>query len=279
VRDACLQVTTMAELRPALARAFLDPGEFSAVRRQYADRYSYGRDGKSSFRAAQAVRQLLESGFDAISGRPSLSIITRWVHTPTENEIYRFLDEIERTAQGSDWEVYFLGNRPAGFSGDPRIENWLDTIVPDGLLVNKLAMMCRGEYLVFTSPALFYPLDWPRWMANHFRFNPTAGAVMVLSDRQNYRFVTDQIFPGINFPDSGALTQALLATVMGISIESDSPEAPCVMIPKRKVFDYGGFAPAPLDDAIRQFGKKLREKGNALYQAIDIFCQSYDTRQ
>ncbi len=277
VRDACLQVTTMAELHLALVSAFREPGEFSPRRREYANRYSYGSDGKCSLRAAQAVRQLLDGGFDKISERPSLSIITRWEHTPTANEIYRFLDEIERTARGSDWEVYFLGNRPAGFSDDPRIGHWFDTIVPDGLSVNKIAMMSQGEYLVFSAPALSYPLDWPKWMANHFRFNTSAGAVMALSDRQNYRFVTDRIFPGISFPDSAALTQTLLATVMGVSFESDTVDAPCIMIPKRKVFEYGGFAPSPLNDALRQFGQKLREGGTPPYQAIDIFCQSSDT--
>ena len=278
VRDACLQVGNMDELRVALDRCWADPGEFSGKRLQYAEMYSYGRDGRCSHRVAGTVRQLLEGGFDHLHGRPSISIIALWDSTPGTTGLMNFIREIDRTAKGCDLDIYCIGNRPACIPEGLPVESWLDCACPGGAHLNKLAMMCGGDYLVLTSPSISFPADWPRWMANHFRFNPRAGAVMALSDSHNYRLVADQVFPGIRFPDLTTLSESLLSTVMGMSLESQSLSSPCVMIPRKKVFECGGFPPSPVGQSIRHFGQKLREQGYSIHQALDVFCRNSDIK-
>jgi hypothetical protein len=139
-------------------------------------------------------------------------------------------------------------------------------------------MMSQGDYLVFTTPSISYPLDWPRWMTHHFRFNPKAGTVLAFSDSHDYQRVTNQVFPGIHFADHAVLSNALLATVMGVSFPVENMASPCVIIPKKLVFECGGLSAKSIDESLWEFGTTLRQHGYTVHQAIDVFCQRNDTR-
>lgn len=274
VRDACIQVETMEDLKSALNRSRISPAEFSAKRRKYADMYSYGRDGHCSIRVARTVTQALEGGFENLRRDPSVSVVITWDHAPDIAEVLSLLDEIRQTASFHDMEIQCIGPRPQRLPESASIENWLETFRPEGGHLNKIAMMSRGEYLVILSAPLAFPPQWPRWLVNHFRFNPSAGAVMAFSDRHNYRMVSERLFPGVIFPDNSVLAQTLLATVMGMSLEANELASPCLIIPRKKVFECGGFPSVPSADAVRQFGLKLRGQGCCILQALDVFCQS-----
>jgi choline kinase len=272
VRAACLQVADMEGLKAAVARSWADPGELSALRMGYATSYSYGRDGGSVRRIVQAVRQLMEGGFDHLPRNPLISIITWWDHSPTPAEVERFLNEVERTTVGCDREIHCLGVRPIGYALDRRIESWLDCAVVNGSTLNKSAMFCKGEYLLFARPGLNFPCGWPVWLANYFRFEPDAGAVMALTNSHNYRMVLKQIFADVSFPDLNSIADALLANVMGMGLRVDILNGPCVMIQRKSVFEFGGFDAVLAADAIQSFGRKLLARNRAIIHAIDVFC-------
>ena len=113
---------------------------------------------------------------------------------------------------------------------------------------------------------------WPVWLANYFRFEPDAGAVMALTDSHNYRMALKQIFADVSFPDLDSIADALLANVMGMGLRSDILNGPCVMIQRKGVFEFGGFDPVLAADAIQGFGRKLLSRNRVIIHAIDVFC-------
>jgi choline kinase len=272
VRDACLQVTGLDELKDAVIRSWADPGELSKLRMDYARDYSYGRDGKSVLRIAQAIHQLMEGGFDRLPGKPSFSIITWWEHQPTSAEVEGFLQMVESTTAGCECEIHCLGPRYPEYTYDLRIKSWLNSTVVDGSVLNKCTMLCKGEYLLFTRPGLSFPSGWPVWLSNHFRFASDVGAVMALSDSHNYQMVLNQMFSDVSFPNFGSITDVLLSHTMGLGVSGIDLNGPCVMIPREKLIEYGGFDATLAAEAIQRFGQKLLERKQAIIQAIDVFC-------
>jgi len=270
VRDACLQVEDLEGLKAAVARSWKNPDELSARRMGYAADYSYGRDGGSVRRIVQAIRQLQEGGFNKLPGSWAISIVACCEASTTVQEITNFLDDVDRTAAGSEWELLCVGPRPIGFSGDSRIGNWLQKDSVDGLALNKCTMLCRGEIVAVARLGRTLPNGWLRWLSNHFRFNPRAGAVMALPDGALCRQVLDQVFPDVVFPDYASISEALLSSVMGMGFPVNELSADFVMIPKKMILECSGFDAAPLAESLRMFGRKLLDRKRELYQAVDV---------
>jgi len=272
VRDACLQVENMAELKAAVTRSWANPDELSPRRQSYAAGYSYGRDGGAVRRVVQAIRQLQDGGFDAVVDKPSLSIIACWDTAPAASDVRRFLEELGRTLPDTDWELHCIGPLPADRYEDSRIGSWRNTPVVDGLALNKCIMLSRGEYVVMVKPSLTLPKGWGRWMSNHFRFNHSAGAVVALTSRHNYRIILDQVFPEVVFPDFSSIASALLDSMLGRSIESEILSGACMMTRKKQVLECGGFEGKNVEEALTEFGRKLLAGDRHIIQALDVFC-------
>jgi hypothetical protein len=201
----------------------------------------------------------------------SLSIIACWDADSAVADVQRFLDELERTVVHADWEVYCVGPQPTGWRPDPRVENWHNTLAIDGMALNKCIMMSRSEYQVVVKPGLSLPKGWARWLSNHFRFNPEAGAVMALTRHHNYRMILDQVFQGIEFPDMQTISTALLDSMLGIGFEVQELSGSLIMSKKKIVLECGGFEGATVDESLKDFGQKLQAGNRTLIQAVDVF--------
>lgn len=272
VRDACLQATDIESLKAAVARSWINSEELSGLRTGYADQYSYGRDGATVCRIVQAVQQLYEGGFEYTSERISLSIIVSWSQAPVAADLQHFLDGLEQSACFADWEIHCLGPCAKDWHKYPRIESWRDITEIDGMALNKIIMLCRGEYIAVVKEGITFPNNWPRWMSNHFRFNPHAGAVMALTKHHDYQSILDQVFQDVVFPDLESIATVLIDNLMGMGFESGILAGSCIMTRKNNVLLCGGFDGENLDEAIKCFGMKLLDRKQTIVQAVDIFC-------
>jgi hypothetical protein len=251
VRDACLQVRTMDELKAAVQRAFAAPGELSEKRRRYADSLCYGRDGKSGQRAAEAVVQLLQDSFAVLKPRERfITVLTADDEIPAEIT--------EQTVQAvlkgnAGLDITFV-NR----CGLPPFEH--TTIDPS------------GSFLVFLRPGVALPPRWLEFMANYFRWYADTGMVRSLSVDDNYQSLINTIFPELPHPEPSHVSSLLLATLMGRDMPMTQVVPDCIMVKGDLI---GADLSVPSNHSVSAYltglAERLSASGHAIRLALDIF--------
>lgn len=271
VRDACLTVGTVEELKLAVRLSFANPAEFEAQRRRYTEALCYGRDGKAARRVADAVMQLLDGAF-CRSFPKRVNIALLWDSAPAVSELAGSIAEIRRKSGGVPNDIICIGPRPANLNtAGLGIRSWIDRPSPDGSGLNQVCML-GGEYTVFLKGGRTLPDGWLHWLCNYFRWFPGTGAVQALSTAYDYRSVAARLFAGKEIPPLSELSRVFLRTFMGSDLPAAALGDECVMLDGTLSSGAGPFqAHLPAAEALGDLGRRLTAAGAAIRHAPDVF--------
>ncbi len=274
VRDAAIEVSTVEEMKLAVKLSLLDPEEYSAKRRKYADMLNCAVDGDCAKRAADEIMKLAHSGEQTRLKNVDFSVIIPWDRAPSLVEVEHAVDMITSLNKGVSIEIICIGPRPFDCSGSLQsIADWIDVPSVTSGALNTAFQCSRGSMLVCFKPRIALPDRWLQWMYNYFLFHPDAGAVKALSSREPYRQILDLDESGKIPAGLHGIQEFFNYCLMGNDLASDHISGPCIMI-SRDIFQKTGLLPenVDVDQAFVQLGQKVVQAGFTMWHALEVFA-------
>lgn len=271
-RDAAVLVDSLETLRQAVLAELAQPQRRSEIRKRYAMALDHGRDGRSAERAGQAILEWLH-GHE--NNRPELTVALLEPEHAGQEEILRDIAELKK-AQWQQFNITVFGGREQvdGFERHvtggfnlPAILEFLRTAT-----TKRVAVLCGG---------LRMPRDWPKWLENHFHWNPKAGAIKALTDP----ILADQCMRQVShtsrtFSDQEALSFGLLMSGIGQSAAARHLPSECIMLDASLARDIPDNLPANNpEDFITAMGLVVAAHGREIRMAFDCYMGPFDYRE
>jgi choline kinase/GT2 family glycosyltransferase/predicted Zn-dependent protease len=273
VRDACISVKSVEELKLAVKLSLARPDELSDKRRQYSEKLCYGRDGKCAERTAQGIVQLLEGAFDAPKAKIEYAVFIVSDNVLSQNDVYSFVKRINASVKSLSYEIFFVAPKPY-----PQLSHKYNNInfaeyagdIAAGL--NNAVSASNGDYLVFVDRQTNIPDNWLKRMSYYFRWYPDTGIVSAFSEKDNYMAVLNKIAPGRNITDLSVISDIFSRSLIGADLFSDNINSGCFMITRTAYLNSGklNFSKS-FDSALSQYAGVLKDKGLSLRYAPDVF--------
>lgn len=273
VRDACISVKSVEELKLAVKFAIAKPDELSEKRRQYAESLCYGRDGKCAERAAQGIVQLLEGAFESPRNKTKYTIFVISGSALSENDAYKVIEKIESSTKNISYEILFVIPKPhpAVFSEKTKI-SFVEYNKNIDTALDKAISGSNGDYLVFIDKTNNIPNDWLNRMSHYFKWYPETGVVSAFSEKDNYKAVLNKVAPGRNISDLSVISDIFSRSLIGSDLLADKINIGCFMITRSNYFNTGQFnAAKPLAEIVQEYVAELKANGLSLRYAPDVF--------
>ncbi len=270
-RDAAVQVASLDELLKAVSSELAHPRKRSAIRQRYAMALDLGRDGLSAERAGQAI---LEWADGHENDRPEMTVALLEPGHAERDEVLRDLAELKKAPWrlniavfGGREQVGCVERQVAGEFNLPAIREFLRTAT-----TKRIAVLCGG---------LRMPRDWPKWLENHFHWNPGTGAVKALTDP----LLADQCMRQLSrsnrtFSDQKALSFGLLMSGIGQSAPARHLPSECIMF----ATSLAAHIPDDLqarnpEEFITAMGLVAATRGLETRLAFDCYMPPFDCRE
>lgn len=270
-RDAAVQVASLDELLQAVRLELTCPEKRSAIRQRYAMALDHGRDGRSAERAGQAILDWV-NGHQA--DRPSLTVALLEPEDAGQDEILRDIAELKK----APWELQIgvfggrekladVGRGAPGKLDLPAIRDFLREATS-----KRVVVLCGG---------LRMPRDWPKWLENHFHWNPRTGAVKALTDP----LLADQCMRQLSrtnrtFADQEALSFGLLMSGIGQSAPATHLPSECIMLDAAMAADIPDNLPGNSpEEWITAMGLATAARGLETRLAFDCYMPPVDCRE
>ncbi|MBU4569902.1 MAG: CDP-glycerol glycerophosphotransferase family protein [Proteobacteria bacterium] len=224
-RDAAVLVNSQEDLLQAVKAELAQPQRRSAIRKRYAMALDHGRDGQSVRRAAEAI-------LDWVHGRnlpekKDMDVILLEDDDAKPETISQDIERLRTNAPGHRLRISIFGGQESPGVLDASHQ-------PGHFNCNELYACLRASQsprTVILRGGLMVPGDWPKWLENHFRWNPKAGIVKAMTEpvlaAQCMQQLSNSPRP-ITSPD--VLLFGLLVTGIGQSIAGQRLPSDCAMI-------------------------------------------------
>lgn len=270
-RDAAVQVASLDELLQAVRTELDHPEKRSAIRQRYAMALDHGRDGRSAERAAQAI---LEWVHGHENDRPELTVALLEPEQAGQEELLRDLAELKK----APWRLHIgvFGGREKIGGGERQVMGKFDLSSLRDFLraasTKRVVAICGG---------LRMPRDWPKWLENHFHWNPKTGAVKALTDP----LLADQCMRQLSranrtFADQGALSFGLLMSGIGQSAPAKHLPSECIMFDATLAADIpDGLSVNDPEEFITAMGLVTAARGLETRLAFDCYMPPFDCRE
>lgn len=268
-RDAAVQVASLDELLRAVRTELAHPEKRSAIRQRYAMALDYGRDGRSAERAGQAI---LEWAND--DSRPELTVALLEPEHASREEIERDMAELKK----APWRLQI-----GVFGGREKIEG-IERHVMGKFDLPALRDFLRSattKRVVAICGGLRMPRNWPKWLENHFHWNPKVGAIKALTDP----LLADQCMRQLSlanrtFTDQDALSFGLLVSVIGQSAPAKHLPSECIMLDATLAADIPEELPVNNpEEFITAMGLVAAARGKETRLAFDCYMPPFDCRE
>jgi UDP-N-acetylglucosamine 2-epimerase len=273
-RDAAVLVNSLEELLQAVRTELAQPQRRSAIRKRYAMALDHGRDGRSVQRAAEAI-------LDWVHGRnlpdkKDMDVILLENDDAKPENIRQDIERLRTNAPGYRLHISVFGGQESG--------EILDTMHrPGHFHCNELYACLRGSQSPLTAilrGGLMVPFDWPKWLENHFRWNPKTGVVKAMTEpvlaTQCMQQLSNSPRPITN-PD--VLLFGLLVTGIGQSIAGLRLPSDCAMIHSDLYPHISGTFPASSPtEFITALGLLAQSHEMQTRLAIDCYMYQADTK-
>lgn len=220
-RDAAVLVNSLEELLDAVRSELAHPRGRSAIRQRYALALDHGRDGRCAERAAKAILKWVHGREEE---RPSVTVAILEPAKASREDIMKDLAALGETSW--DFRVGVFGGREAvanverhaiGAFDQDAVRDFLSTTQ-----TKRAVVLCGG---------ISMPRDWPKWLENHFSWNPGTDAVKALTDpmlaEQCMRQLSRSNRP---FTEQSALSFGLLMAGIGQSFDGRRIPSECIML-------------------------------------------------
>ncbi len=237
IRDAVLEADTLPILRNKVDKALAHPEILEEQRLRYVEELDYGRDGKSAQRAAGAIMELL---LKPRGPRPCPRYSILLESAPDANASVHKEAVAEVVAKSGELPIEIL---PVKLVDEP-VSPDVPTGVRAGRTVQGLARACasaKGEWVVLLQPGWVLPMNWLKWMENHFHWHRRVGMVKAMSDLEQARHVHKLLFVDHPFPaDNEELAWGFRTIGIGSAAFNDRIPSPCVMVPRSIAHSLAG---------------------------------------
>ena len=274
-RDAAVLVDSMESLRDAVQSELANPAGRSSIRHRYAMALDQGRDGQSARRAGEAIMDWLH-GRD-LPTRPEMNVILLQDEGRSPQDIRDDVKRLRDNAPGHRLHISVFGGKDAGLDADGAQHR------PGEFHCDEL-YACLGKKDADVSTTIMrgglrVPKDWPKWLENHFRWNPQAGAIKALTEPVLARQCMQQLSSAprpITNPE--VLTFGLRVTGIGQSIAGQRIPSDCIMIGnalRQHIPDR--FPISTVTEFITALGLLASEHGLETRMAIDCFMYPENT--
>lgn len=270
-RDAAVQVASLDELLKAVRSELAHPENRSAIRQRYAMALDHGRDGRSAERAGQAI---LEWADGCEIDRPEMTVALLEPEHATRDEVLRDLAELKKapwrlniTVFGGREQIETAERQVTGGFNLPAIREFLRTAT-----TKRIAVLCGG---------LRMPRDWPKWLENHFHWNPGTRAVKALTDP----LLADQCMRQLSrtnrtFSDQEALSFGLLMSGIGQSAPARHLPSECIMFETSLAAHIpDGLQAINPEEFITAMGLIAAAHGRDTRLAFDCYMPPFDCRE
>ena len=268
-RDAAVQVDSLDELLRAVRAELAHPEKRSAIRQRYAMALDHGRDGRSAERTGQAI---LEWAND--DSRPELSVALLEPEHAEQEEIARDLAELKKAPWrlhigvfGGRGKIEGAQHHATGKFNLPTLRDFLRSAS-----TKRVVVICGG---------LRMPRHWPKWLENHFHWNPKVGAVKALTDP----LLADQCMRQLSranrtFADQEALSFGLLMSGIGQSAPAKHLPSECIMLDATLAADIPEKLPiSDPEEFITALGLVAAAHGLETRLAFDCYMPPVDCRE
>jgi hypothetical protein len=268
-RDAAVQVASLDELLRAVRTELAHPEKRSAIRQRYAMALDHGRDGRSAERAGQAILEWVND-----DSRPELTVaLLEPVHAGQE-EIARDLAELKK----APWRLHI-----GVFGGQEKIEGAQHHITGmfDLPALRDFLRSASTKRVVAICGGLRMPRDWPKWLENHFHWNPKVGAIKALTDP----LLADQCMRQLSranrtFTDQEALSFGLLMSGIGQSAPAKHLPSECIMLDATLTAKIPEALPVnDPEEFITALGLVAAAQGKETRLAFDCYMPPFDCRE
>jgi hypothetical protein len=229
-RNAARIVSSIQELFTAVEEELANPDSLSAIRKQYAKALDYGRDGKSSQRAAEAI---LDWYFGKIPANfPRTAVVFLASPDTNQNQIIADIDEIREKSGNFEPKIFLWG-------AEEKIKKFETRLKFKRIYsLEELLKETDLEYFVFLQAGQKAPHHFLKHMYNHFLWNDNVGAVKAISQKE----IADQIMQRLtNNPhkisDPEIASFGLLTMAIGQSILAENIYSSCMMCKKSHLSD------------------------------------------
>jgi hypothetical protein len=269
-RDAGVQVQSLKELLAAVDQELHSPARLSALRRQYAQALDLGRDGQSTARAATAVLNWFHGR--ATQKRSVLPVYLLEPENADRQALAADIAAMHDTCGEYRLDISVFGARKKYDLEHARHvhcgEMDTATLIAHLRQVNapRACILCGG---------LRMPRDWPKWLMNHFYWEPDTGAVKALTDPQLAVHCLEQLQNTKHrYTHAEIQSFALLIAGIGQSIPGENLPAQAIVVQREILEKLPPALPVnTLQDIISCLGLFPSQMGKKTLMAVD--CNMY----
>ena len=279
VRDAALEAETFGQLRRKVDKILERPDILEEKREQYIEELDYGRDGRSAQRAGEAVRELLIRPRRTWA-RPRFSVILHLGGITRAGDQQSSIEEIVRKSGDASMELLVVEGKVVGAGGD-ELHEQLPAQQDIKLSLEEFYKACsqaRGERVVLVKAGWVLPMNWLKWLDNHFRWNRRTGMVKAMADPGQSRRAFELLFPGLAYKsDPDDLAWDFLHIGIGSGFVNDRKPSPCVMAPPsvlQAVLNTFSEQQALMKDLSEGMEEALISSGYASVTSMETFVYS-----
>lgn len=271
VRDAVLEADTVPLLREQVDKALEYPEFLEEQRRRYVGELDYGRDGKSVHRVARAILELL------CKPRPSRPCPRYSILLESDTDLAAPLRKeavAEVVAKSGELPIEIL---PVKLVEEP-VSLACSPLERPGRTVQGVARACasaRGEWVVLLQPGWVLPMNWLKWMENHFHWHQRVGMVKAMSDPGQVRHVYKMLFSDRPFPDDcEELAWGFQKIGIGSAAFNDRIASPCLMLPRSIFHALSSQLPEDMciGELIRYLEEVLIRSGHLSVTSLETYC-------
>ena len=268
IRDALIEVHTVAELTLAVKLSLADPNEYASKRQQYAAVLNGPIDGHAAKRVAETVIDLLDG-----------KIETDKVPAGSFSIIYQTAGPVEASKTENIRRKIAAKNKRANFELLPvqLSSPAAPSEMKDFRAVCAAVEQAKGDIVVLLKEDRALPDDWLFWMGNYFRYYPDAAAVKCLSASENYQEILNRFEEGTRPKNYAEIADYFFYCLMGNELNCDQFDSDCLMV-KRDVFERMPQTEKHCDlgTGLARLRSTIARTGGSCWYAPEIFCYPDD---
>ncbi len=177
-RDVGVEASTFGEVVAAVRHCLAHPGEKAERRRRAAEQLLVARDGRSSQRIVQAVRDLLAGRYDPVATLAGTTVVFIPVEAGRETAAGEAAD-VALARGGDHAQVVLVDRGGAGADFAPLRAKWGDrlrVLPPEGAGASSLPP--GTVHIVYLAPGTETGDRWLFRLVNHLRRDPGLAAVL-----------------------------------------------------------------------------------------------------
>lgn len=269
VREATIVVENIDQLKLAVKLSLLNPAELEDKRQKWLNHLDYGQDGKVVKRISEKVYELL---FTDKYRRKSeyFSVVCMWKNIPDDAEIEYFLERLELSNPDHNIEVYMVSSLVFDKAHSNYHHLWIENPLTGFQSIRNILDKLSHDKVVFIQSDVVFPNDFLQSMSYYFNWFEDSGAVMAISEYDDYPYVLENSAPGANLKKLSDIGEVFSKLLIGHDVKVPNLYDFCYMIDKKKFFTLN-INEKDYETIASFFSENFLASGYTIRFALDVF--------